>query len=201
MSQVGAFNVGDSMTDIALTPAGDLYAISFTDLYSVNKANGQATHIAPVPGTGNNSLTFLPDGSLLAADSNGDVKRINPQNGQVVAVGNFGNGLVASGDMVAVRDGTMFGISSTGKGGGDASGNNPLLRVDVQTGAATVVGPTGFGSVWGLAYAGAKVIGFTNQGEIIQVDPQTGAGVLLAQKNIMFWGATQSPLVDINRCP
>jgi hypothetical protein len=201
VTTVGDFNDGDQMTDIALTPGGALYGISFTSFYAVDKNNGQATKLGDLGGTANNALTFLPDGSLIAADGNGDAKHIDPANAQVAAIGNYGDGLVSAGDLVGVGDGRMYGISSTQKGGGDASGNNVLLRVDPNSGKATAVGPIGFGSVWGLAYAGARVIAFTTNGEIVQVDPQTGKGTLLANKNIMFWGATQSPLVPENQCP
>jgi hypothetical protein len=95
----------------------------------------------------------------------------------------------------------MYGVSSTSAGGGDASGNNLLLRVDTATGQATVVGPIGHGDVWGLAYVNAKVIGFTTSGKILQIDPQTGAGTLLASRSVAFWGAGMSPLVQANPCP
>src|SRR5205807_2351812 len=103
----------------------------FNSLYRVDKATAKATLVGAVPGSGNNSMTFLNDGTLLAADTSGDVKKIDPNNGQVTPIGNFGNGLSASGDLVAVGDGTMYGTSSTVAGGGDASANNVLLRVDV----------------------------------------------------------------------
>jgi hypothetical protein len=163
--------------------------------------SGAATAVATVPGTGNNSLTFLPNGTLLAADSSGNVQIIDPSSGATSQVGNYGSGLASAGDLVAVRSGIMYGTSSTTAGGSDASSNNVLIRVDTSTGAATAVGPTGFGDVWGLAYSNAHVIGFTTAGEIIQIDPQTGAGALLNSTGIMFWGAGQSPLVYDNPCP
>jgi hypothetical protein len=201
VTTVGSFGVADQMTDVAVTPAGQLYGISFTALYAIDEGTGAATYIADVPGTGNNSLTFLPNGTLLASDSMGAVKVVNPATGQTTAVGNYGSGLVSAGDLVATRSGIMYGTSSTTAGGGDASTNNVLLRVDVGTGVATQVGLTGFGDVWGLAYSNARVIGFTTEGQIVRIDPQTGAGALLAQPGIMFWGAGQSPLVDDNACP
>ena len=91
--------------------------------------------------------------------------------------------------------------SSTSAGGGGASGNNVLLRIDTATGRAVVVGPIGFGSVWGLAYVGARVIGFTTAGQIIEINPQTGAGTLLATRSVVWWGAGMSPLVTAAVCP
>jgi hypothetical protein len=201
VNHVGSFGISDSITDIAVTPNNVLYGISFTSLYTIDKATAHATYIADVPGTANNGLTFLPDGTLLASDTSGDVKRINPSTGAVVDVGNFNQSLSSAGDLVAVADGTMYGVSATTAGGGDASGNNVLLRVDPSTGAATVVGPIGFGDVWGIAYVNATVIGFTTAGKIIQIDPATGAGTLLATRSVVFWGAGMSPLVQVNSCP
>lgn len=201
VTKLGSFGVADQITDLAVTPNGALYAVSFTSLYSVNKTTGKATYVAGVSGSGNNALTFLPGGDLLAADSSGDLKKLSPSSGTVTPVGNFGAGLSSSGDLVAVASGTLYGVSSTAAGGGDASGNNLLIRVDAASGAATVVGPIGYGSVWGLAYVNATVIGFTTSGQILKIDPQTGAGTLLATRSVAFWGAAMSPLVQANPCP
>ena len=64
LAQVGAFGNGDQMTDVAVTPNGQLYGISFTTLYKIDKATGKATAVGGIPGMGNNSMTFLPDGNL-----------------------------------------------------------------------------------------------------------------------------------------
>ena len=188
------------MTDLAVTPSGALYTISFTSLYSVNKSNAQATFVMSISGSGNNGMTFLPDGTLLVSDSAGNVSKIDPNAHTVSNSGVYGNGFGSSGDLVAVGNGQMFGISSTAMGGSDASSSNVLLRVNVSTGVATAVGPIGYGNVWGLAYANSRVIGFTNSGQIIQIDPATGQGTLLASKGIQFWGAGMSPLVAANPC-
>jgi hypothetical protein len=202
LTTVGNFNAGDSMTDLAVTPNGELYTISFTALYRVSKTSGKATYIANLTGATNNGLTFLTNGTLLAAEGGGtgNVIRIDPTTGALTSVGSFGNGLSSSGDLVAVNT-VMYGISATLPGGADASADNVLMRVDVATGKATVVGAIGFGDVWGLAYASKKVIAFTKSGQIIEVDPLTGKGTLLATKNIEFWGAGMSPKVPVNVCP
>lgn len=201
VTTVGSFGVADQMTDVAVTPSGQLYGVSFTTLYSIDMGTGAATAVADVNSSGDNSLTFLPNGKLLAADSSGDVQIIDPTTGATTPVGNYGSGLVSAGDLVAVRSGIMYGTSSTTAGGADASSDNVLIRVDTTTGVATQVGATGYGDVWGLAYSNARVIGFTTSGQIIEIDPQTGAGTLLASTGIMFWGAGQSPLVVDNPCP
>lgn len=199
VTTVGDFGISD-MTDLAVTPDGTLYGASFTTLYRVDKATGKATSIAGLTGSVNNGLTFLTDGTLLASDSAGTVKRIDPSSGQVTDLGAFGGGLSSSGDLVAVQ-GVMYGISSTSAGGGDATADNVLLRVDTATGVATPVGPIGFGNVWGLAYVSGRVIAFSSGGQIIEVDPQTGKGTLLSTKSVAWWGAGMSPLTPVNPCP
>ncbi|MGC4121163.1 MAG: MopE-related protein [Myxococcales bacterium] len=196
---VGSFGITD-MTDLAVTPDGTLYGVSFSALYRIDKTTGTATYVAPLTGSSNNGLTFLTDGTLLASDSAGSVKRINPNNGTVTDLGTFGNGLSSSGDLVAVQ-GVMYGISSTGPGGSDATSDNVLLRVDTTTGVATPVGAIGYGNVWGLAYVNGRVIAFSSGGQLIEVDPQTGKGTLLSTKNVAWWGAGQSPLTPVNPCP
>ena len=76
-----------------------------------------------------------------------------------------------------------------------------LVKVNTATGVASKVGTTGKSSVWGLAYAGSRVVGFTTAGEIIKIDPVTGSTTLLANTGIPFWGAGQSPLVIAGGCP
>ena len=83
----------------------------------------------------------------------------------------------------------------------EVAAGNAAYRIDVQSSKATKVGPIGFGSVLGLAYYNAHVIGFTESGKILEIDPQTGKGVQIAAKGIQFWGASMSPLVTNNRCP
>src|SRR5262249_39701339 len=156
--------------------SGNLYGVSYTALYQINKNTGHATYIGNIPGTSNVGLTFLAAGDLLASDADGEVKRINAATAMSTDVGNFQNGLSTAGDLVAVSDGTMYGVSATNPGGSNASSNNVLIRVDTSTGHATPVGPIGFGDVLGLAYVSSKVIGFTQSGKIIQINPLTGAG-------------------------
>jgi hypothetical protein len=197
---VGTYGVADHMTDIAMTPDGNLYTISSTSLYSVNRTTGAATLLMKVPGSLNNALTFLPDNRLLAADAGGTLKVIDPTLGTVTNIGLYGNGYGSSGDLVAVGNGIMFGASPTGAGGVSAASSNILITVNTSTGAATPVGPTGFANVFGIAYYGSRVIAFTGAGQILELDPVTGAGTLLATHNHAYYGGTTSPLVPINGC-
>src|SRR5205823_12119787 len=124
-----------------VTPDGQLYTISATTLYRVDPQTAAATRISDL-GAGaqtNVALTFLLDGTLLAGDKDGGVRKVNPADGSVTEIGTFGDGLGSAGDLVAIGDGTMFGISDIGSL--DADTNNILITVDTATGAGHRVGP------------------------------------------------------------
>ena len=196
----GNYDTQDQMTDIAMTPDGKLYTISGTALYAVDPNTAHVSKIAAVGGDKNNALTFLVDNTLLAADAGGTLKKIDPQNGKVAIIGQYGQGYGSSGDLVAIGDGTMFGISATDALGNDISSDNLLITVNTQTGKATEVGHIGLGNVFGMAYYGGHVIGFDYVGEVIEIDPKTGAGMLLSKQNNHWFGGTTSPTVPVNGC-
>jgi hypothetical protein len=198
---VGSYGVADNMTDIAMTVTGALYTISSTSLYSVNPTNGAATLVMAVPGAQNNALTFLADGTLLGADASGELKVIDPVLGTVTNLGLYGNGYGSSGDLVAIDNGTMYGLSATDVGGVSIATDNLLITVDTTNGAASPVGYLGFGQGFGLAYYNGQVIGFTGTGQILSIDPASGLGTLLSVQNNAFYGGTTSPAMAPAGCP
>ncbi len=95
--------------------------------------------------------------------------------------------------------GAMFGISDTQPGGASASANNILLVVDPGNASARVVGSgIGFGQVWGVAFVGGRVLAFTSAGQLIEIDPGSGAGGLVrTYPGRSFWGAGVTPRVNL----
>lgn len=197
LNSIGAFGNGDDITDLAVTPDGTLYGISNTKLYTIDRATGAATYAADVPGLSNVGLTFLRDGTLLATDKDGGVRRIDPSTGLVTEIGAFGSGYATAGDLVAVADGTMFAISDDGPSG-DEYDNNLLITVDTDSGVGSPIGQIGYGGVFGCAYANGKVYAFARTGEIIEIDRMTGQGTLVKSYPVEFWGAGVTPLVEID---
>ena len=195
--EVGPFNADGSMMDMAVPPDGDIYTVSYDAVYQVDKETGTATHRADVS-SGNMGMTFLPNGTLLAADNAGGVRIIDPANGAVTEIGSFGNGYALAGDLVAVANGTMYGVADKGPSGDEAT-NNVLVTVDTSTGEASPIGPIGFATVYGIAVANDKVYAFTQPGEIIEIDPQSGVGTLVASyPEISFYGAGVNPQAVID---
>ncbi len=196
ITSVGSFGTSDEMTDLAITPDNMIYTISKTALYRVNAATGAATMIFSGIASSNVALTFQKNGTLLAADQSGTVRVIDPTNNMVTDLGTYGSGYDTAGDLVAVSDGTLFGVSTEAPGLG--SSTNVLIKVDTTNASATTVGEIGYTGVFGVAYTGGRVIAFTSTGQIIRIDPTTGTGTLVAtHTGIAFYGAGTSPLVPI----
>lgn len=195
--EVGAFQADSSMMDMAVTPDGAIYTISYSAVYRIDSQTGLASTVVDVP-SGNVGMTFLPDGTLLAADNAGDVRVIDPATGDISEIGSFGNGYALAGDLVAVANGTMYGIADEGPDGTEAT-SNVLLTVDTNTGAATAIGPIGYAGVFGVAVANDHVYAFTRDGEIVEIDPVSGAGTLVrSYPEISFWGAGVTPQAVID---
>jgi hypothetical protein len=195
---VGKFQTnGDLVTDLAVTSTGIIYAISQTKLYTVNATTGVATFKADLSaGAGGVGLTFLNSGELLGADQDGGVWKINPTTGVSSTIGTFGALYATAGDLVAVEDGTMYALSDKGPNGNE-NNSNLLLEVNTTTGQGTPVGQgIGYGRVFGAAFINGQVIAFNTDGQIIEINPVTGAGALVkTHADLEFWGAGVTPRV------
>jgi hypothetical protein len=205
--EVGPFNTPDDarMTDLAITPDGEIYTLSSpsgdtpSGLYRVDGGSGQATRIADVGGQLNVGMTFLIDGTLLATDKRGGVRKIDPLTGEVTEIGDFGSGYATAGDLVAIDDGRMFAISDEGPMGNEDE-NNVLIQIDPQTGSfIESIGQIGWGRVFGSAVANKKIYAFTDEGYVIEINPVNGVGTQRAHySDIRFWGAGVTPRAGID---
>jgi hypothetical protein len=197
---VGSF-LTDRMTDIAVSPNGDLYTVSLNALYSVDPNTALATLVMNLNSQlGYDALTFLPDGTLLAVDGTGQVIAIDLIALTTTILGSYGDGYSSAGDVVAVADGTLYGVSGTSEGDVQQPANNVLLSVDPKTAIATAIGSIGLGEVYGLAYYGGTLLAFTGGQAIARLDPATGEATVIAYTQDQFWGAGITPLVPGN-CP
>ncbi len=153
---------GTTLTDIAFSPTGALYGISFTSLYSVNSSTGAATlvgSLGAVSGTAN-ALVFGADGTLYMAGSS--LYSVNTLTGAASAIGAIG---FASGGDLAFIGGDLY----------MASSGNQLIDVDISTGAGTLIGNLGVGSMFGLATPdNVNLYGVAGQ-SVYAVNTTTGA--------------------------
>ena len=128
------------MTDIAFSPTGDLYGISFSSLYAINKVTAVETLIGSlgaVSGTAN-ALVFAADGTLYMAGDR--LYTVNTGTGATTSVGTIG--FQSAGDLAFVGSDLYM-----------AASNNHLVKVDTGTGVGTDIGNIGVSGVFGLASA------------------------------------------------
>jgi hypothetical protein len=190
----------DEMTDIALDKDANMVGISFDTVYAVNKETAACTRLASLDRSFN-GLSFVPADevgtgveTLVGAAQDGSVYRIDKTTGASSRIGNYGGGMSSSGDIVSV---TGFGTVATVKRGLGLT--DWLVRLDANTGVATVIGDTGVTDIWGLGFWKNKVYGFTDANEFVLIDIHTGAAEMVKTGSVAWWGAgvtTSAPYID-----
>lgn len=201
---VGDFDWGaisfDQMTDIAIDKTGQMIGISFTRVYRVDPSSAKTTLLSGSLSGQFNGLSFVPaemlgetgDDVLVGTrNTDGRVFRIDPTNGITTEVGDMGN-FRSSGDLVAVAG---FGTAQTVVG----ASSDVLALLAPQSFAANPIGAgTGFSQIWGVAFWGDKVYGFTNNGEFVLIDPNTGIATMVGNKpGLNWWGAAVTTLAPV----
>lgn len=199
----------DVITDLAVAPDNTIYGISHEYLYTVDAKDGHVSTIGAVTqcGSDNVALTTTPDGTLYAADFKGAFCKIdlNTRPPTVKVVGMLGGNLAVSGDLVAVKDGTIYATAYNLNNAGTQT-NNLLVKIDPATGRATqTIGSTSFPKLYGAAFDQGLVFGFTHDGSgtVVTIDPKTGKGTLfnkftdpMTGAGISFAGAGVNSMVQ-----
>lgn len=152
------------MTDIAFDPTGNLWGISFSQLFRIDAATAAIEFVGNL-GTSLNSLVFGADGTLYGA--NNALFQIDTNTGAATATGPAG-GYQSSGDLAFIG-GRLY-LSST------APTSDSLYLVDALTGVGTVVGPIGFSAVFGMATDNNVDLYGLSGNRILTIDTVTGAG-------------------------
>jgi hypothetical protein len=208
---VGNFNApnNDVITDLAVAPDGTIYTISETTLYTANASDGHVTKVGSLStcGTRGVALTTTSDGRVWVGDYMGAICQIDISGATPVvkAPVMMQGGYALSGDIVGVDNGTVFG-SAYKLSDSQTQNDNILVTVDVDTGAVTQIGATGFPKLFGVAFQQNQVFGFTHDGtgRVVTIDTATGQGTMfgtfmdpVSNMGISFAGAGVSSLVTI----
>jgi hypothetical protein len=204
VQMVGNFNWGsvgsDQMTDIAIDKNGQMIGVSFTRVFRVDPSNANTTLLSSSLARSFNGLSFVPadqlgmtgDDVLIGTENlSGKVFRLDPMNGGATEVGDMGASFRSSGDLVGIAG---FGTVQT------VNGNAGDTLARLATGnfaAAPIGGGTGFSKVWGVAYFKGKVYGFTEDGAFVLIDPNTGAGSMVSNSGIAWWGAAVTTVAPV----
>jgi hypothetical protein len=192
----GAFD-GDTMTDIAVDRAGVVIGISFTQLYRVDPSTAGCALIAPLPRQFN-GLTFMESPTdpnvdvLIGTTVQGEVWQIDVASGATTRLGRYGGGIASAGDVVSVRG---FGTIAAVRQQSDTT--DRVARVDLLTGNAVMIGDTGMTDIFGIAFWGGQLYGFTDGGTFVLIDPATGKATVQTNGTIRWWGAGVTTVASV----
>lgn len=209
-----------SITDIAVDKDGQMTGCTLKKIFTIDPTNAKVTFLAALPmGSPTiTSLSYVPidltdptKGEILvAADSDGNVLKIDPGTGATSPLGSYGMSgadvIRSSGDIVAVYGEGIFATVTLGT---DFAANDYLAKIDPVTWNATLVGAQfSVDKVFGLAYWRTKLYGFVDipagtstpaAGKIIEIDPKTGTvAPTVTEGTIEWFGAgvtTVAPIV------
>jgi len=191
-SRIGMFTAGapvTDITDIAIDTGGIMYAVSFATLYRVDARDGQVSRVSSPGPSDLNALTFLADGTLLAGGGSA-LYEVDPASGAFTRLGSIGSWSFA-GDMVGLPDGLLYCAMSASSTGGESH----LVVYDLASRTVLRSGPTGTGSLYGMAYAEDTLFGFNADGAMFELDQATGAATRVSTGSEVWWGATTNPVV------
>jgi hypothetical protein len=179
--EIGPFST--EITDVALHPTGVLFAVSFTDLYTVDPATAALTPVSSASLPGVNALDAAPDGTLYVAGGS-TVSVLDPLTGTATAFATLPSGAVSSGDLAFLQGRLLITTRGLGANGDD------LVEIDTSTRSARRVGSIGYDCVYGLAAFGSTLYGMTCEGRVLRIDAPSGLGKELTGTGVQFWGAS-----------
>ncbi|MCA3014536.1 MAG: hypothetical protein INH41_19310, partial [Myxococcaceae bacterium] len=204
---VGNFSCASDIIDLAIDSAGNAFITGFNGFHRLNLANATCTTIVSNRGFPN-SLSFVPRGTLdpnaevLVAYRDSDYLRINTTTGATQRIGGLDGGFESSGDIVSVQDGGTF--LTVKNFTSNPTCNDCLVQVNPVTGAMIRnYGPVSYANVYGIAFWGGSVYGFTSAGELFEIAPN-GTGIITRlitipnrPPNLSFYGAGSSTSVPV----
>lgn len=165
--------------DIALAGDGTLYGSDGSSLYRLDLLDGTATLLGSF-GAFVNGMTFV--GETLYASGLTELYTVNVGTGHAQLVGS--TGFVSAGDLQWFQDALY--LTAT------AAPSDRLVRLDPVTGSGTLVGDIGFLQVYGLGVSGSRMYGVTATGDLLEIDPTSGAGVRVGSAGGRVYGATSA---------
>lgn len=176
------------LLDIDIDTNGQLMAVTANGLYLIS-SSGQMNLLANVTTpTNTNGMAIDSRGTIFITNSDGENSgafTVNRGSGALTLIGDLAP-YVSSGDCVQTKDDSLYMTAPDP----DDDSQDLLVYVESSTAATTSIGATGFDKVFGLSASWGRLYGVTDQGEVIQIDRQTGQGTLLfSAPTLRFWGA------------
>ena len=207
VTTIGKFKgCAGGVIDIALDKDSNLYGTATGSLFRIDKVTAQCTLISS--GSYPNSLSFVPAGTVdpakeaLVGYLGSQYIRIDPVTGKVTTIGQLGGGYSSSGDVVSVKGKTFLTAN-----GADCVNGDCLLEINPKTGDLVKNwGEVGYNAVFGLAFWAGKAYGFTDPGEIFEIDFTMNAITtkkiaIPGNLQLQFWGAGSTTSAPVDPVP
>ena len=202
-------------TDMVISSAGELLAkdndeSSGNNVYKIDASTGVATlyqrNLVTV-GDRAVGLTLGPDGKLILSEEHNPGS--NSQTNSLVAIASDGSKTTLiptnagytmyGGDVKLLPDGylywTITNSTSTLCKNSSAGGNQAILRIDPATKATKEIACMDKRNIFGLGFAAKALYGFSEQGNLVRVDVNTGKTTLIKATGLVFIGAAANPIL------
>ena len=193
ISAIGTFRFdrrAGSVTDLAIDRYGVLYANTFNDLFICHPQTAACWHLGRLAGE-YNGLTFIPPdgpGQLESLVGISNAGTWTEYRGVPFALQPSTRGAYAG----ATSSGDAFYIEGTGLFAAvdGLSPSTSIVETDDRGGILrTVVHLSGISGVYGLAGWNGVIYAFASNGDVLSVDPTTGARTRVATQAVSWWGA------------
>jgi hypothetical protein len=174
-------NIGiPNVTDIAFQ-GPTLWGLTFGQFLRIDPHTGTGAVIGNTGFGDLNGLAVSNKGAIYSAGfAESLLTRIDPVTGAVSTVGVMGP-YTSNGDLAFDSNDKLYATLTSGA-------SVVLATIDTATGAAHVVGPTGFAAVYGLTFCGDRLYGATEAGQVLEISCATGAGRVIGTNGIQQWG-------------
>ncbi|MFT6399776.1 MAG: hypothetical protein ACJAYU_004545 [Bradymonadia bacterium] len=176
-----------SLFDFDTDSDGNLYGISGSRvLHRFDEPTDSWIRVGGFTGSSGNGFA-IDSGGVGYITAGNNLYSLNLETAESTLVGAMGGGFRSSGDCVVDKSNQLFMTSS-------GSGPDTLVAIDRLTGEARLVGSTGSSGIWGLTAAWGFLFGFTSSGQVVEIDPGTGAAIVRHTFSGLPWyGAASSP--------
>jgi hypothetical protein len=218
VTEIGPFELPDGtpapfMFDLAVNLAGDVYTSSDTSLYRCDPATARVTLVGEFGLAADEelyALTFLPEGvlrsdreTMIGATNAGAYYEVDVATAEASYLGQYPDGWLSSGDIVSIVGLGTYATLKRYDYPCDVLAEM-TFRSDGSV-SARVIGPIDnpegeqFSELFGLGYWGRSLYGFSNSGQLVEINRNTALGTLVATATgtDQFWGAGVTTIAPI----
>jgi Ca2+-binding RTX toxin-like protein len=167
------------MTDLALSPSGKLYGISFDSIFIIDPVTAEVQFVSTHSLQGANGLFIAPNGTAYAGSfSTGGIYKMNLSTGEVALLPKSDLEIRSAGDITMLNSELII-----------ATVDQRLVRVNLDTGATIGEVSHGIANLYGITTVGNTLFGVAD-GQLWKLDAYTGAKALFSDYDIFsIWGA------------